>query len=173
MLSMKMHQVIEKWRNDFLSLSASFHATMIDGCEWHGRVKEIGSNAMGERLYELTKRLERRQYTKPSLVPVPYRLAYAAAVVDKLDGGCRLARHLALAERSVERQKQSLHSLFPSKYGPYTGSFQGINDAVSVAEENAGEDYDDVSAEQMELNGECCSLIFVLFCVEYTTFHLT
>ena len=130
---------------------------MVDGKQWNGRGDSIASTRIGQSLYELTESLERHQLKDPltKLVPVAYRLGYAAAVMDKLDGGCRLARHLALAGRPIERQKQSLHSLFPSKYGPCTDASENINDDETVAEEDIQDGDKFFSDEQLEINGEC------------------
>ena len=132
-------------------MSSSFADPNIVKKDWDSRLASVTSDRTVERLYDAMNRLERGDATALIDLPVPYRLGYAAALMDKLDGGRRIKQHFNLAGKGIERQAASLHALFPSKYKPTPSDVELDND---------DEDREEVvTMEQREINGTFIFLI--------------
>ena len=143
-------QIVQQWQQELPKQSPNYHATSIDGMAWNDERERIMSSSIGYRLYRTMLHLEAGDFIDPAkeLIPAIYRLGYAVALMDRLDGSCRIARHLELAGNSIETQQGSLHMMLPSIYS-------SPSDASAAAAFRYYAIESALTAEQIEINGEC------------------
>ena len=143
---------MEEWRQELLKQSANYYATAADGKAWNNEPDDVMSSNIGYRLFRMMRHFEVGAFEDPFnflMIPSIYRLGYAAALMDRLDGGCRIARHLELACKSVETQQGSLHLMFPAVYT----ALNAVSAEAATSQEYANEQA--LTEEEIEINGEC------------------